>query len=123
MISVDQEHLTADIAHAFIAQVAPQELVVFQGISEAYLRDPDRSIEKPTGKEDLLGFGGGEVVVVITPVVLTILTNVLSSFIHEAMKVHVPGHRVRPSILLQQLSLEASKQQAQSIARRWHPLT
>jgi len=86
LISVDQEHLIIDITHNFISQVAPQELIIFQGVSEAYFKDPERFIKPHTAQEDLLGIGVGEVVAILTPVTLTIVTNVLSSLVQKTIE-------------------------------------
>jgi hypothetical protein len=69
-----------DIAHTFVAQVVPQECLIFQGVSEAFFKHPEKFKQKRAScKEDLLGIGGDEVASLLTPTILTVVKNVVLS--------------------------------------------
>jgi hypothetical protein len=79
MSQVDQDQLAVDIARRFIAQSAPQELPLFQGISEEFLQNSRRILKQPTGKDELLGFGVAEGVILLAPIVLSVTNTVITS--------------------------------------------
>jgi hypothetical protein len=81
-----QNQLVADLARDLVAQVAPQELPVFRANSAAYFRDPRKALTGHTGKDDMLGFGVGNVVGFLTPVVLSVLTDVVQYLSQEVSK-------------------------------------
>lgn len=58
-----------------IAAVAPEEIPLYRPLSEAYFDAPERLERAP--KDDVLGFGAGEVVVALTPIALSIVSELL----------------------------------------------
>src|SRR5438874_449183 len=79
MAYIDQDQLAVEIARSFISQAAPQELPLFEGISTEYLKNPEQVLTQKSGKEELLGFGAGETVFLLSPIALGIVTNILAS--------------------------------------------
>ncbi|MBN1203836.1 MAG: hypothetical protein JXB05_02790 [Myxococcaceae bacterium] len=69
--------LAADLAQAFVAQGAPQELPLFGAMREVYLRDPERALAQQSSKGQPLGFGMAEAAVLLTPVALKVATEVV----------------------------------------------
>ncbi|MGW5611879.1 hypothetical protein ACWEWI_38690 [Streptomyces sp. NPDC003753] len=86
--AVDEE-LIRDVARDVLERAAPGELAVFRRRSKAYFRDPEGEIKAARKsldgkvKDELLGFGAGEVVVVISPFVLAIVQGVLTSLAQD----------------------------------------
>ncbi|MGW0843342.1 hypothetical protein ACWD26_24980 [Streptomyces sp. NPDC002787] len=84
--TVVDEDVVRDVARAVISRVAPEELVLFGMNSRAYFRDPAGTLEKAAGdgggsRESMIGAGGAEVVVLLTPFALAMVQGALSSFI------------------------------------------
>jgi hypothetical protein len=78
MTSAENNQLIADVARDVVAQVAPQELPFFRATSVAYFKNPEKALKQQTRKDEMLGFGGGEVVTLLTPIVLTVMTEVVT---------------------------------------------
>jgi hypothetical protein len=67
---VDQ-HVLADFARGIVADVAPQELPLFRPLSQAYFKDPARTLKGGGGADKMLGFGGMAAVgTLMTPMIL-----------------------------------------------------
>jgi hypothetical protein len=77
--------LIAEIARLQIAEIAPHELPLFRTTSEAYFRDPSRLQQAPKGG-DMLGFGVGSAVTFLTPVVLSVVGDVVVFLATELTK-------------------------------------
>lgn len=77
MPALAQDQLIRDITREVLAQIAPQELPLLRHISEAYFKDPDKTLKGQASKDEMLGFGVPEGVVFITPIVLAVVTDVL----------------------------------------------
>jgi hypothetical protein len=82
----DQDQLIADWAHDIIAQTAPEELPLFRAKSVEYFKNPDKSLKGQKSKDNMLGFGAGEAVILVTPYVLTIATQVIKFVAEELSK-------------------------------------
>jgi hypothetical protein len=78
--------LIADLTRDIIAQTAPQEMPLFRAHSEAYFRNPDKALAEQKGKDEMLGFGSGEVVVLLTPIALTVVAEVVKFIVEEVKK-------------------------------------
>lgn len=76
------EQLIADVARDVVAQAAPQELPLFGATSQAYFRQ--RAHLRVRAREDMLGFGVGEVATLITPVILGVVGEVVRHVGNEA---------------------------------------
>src|SRR5438105_13861561 len=86
MPSVEQNQLIADLARDIVKQTAPQELPLFRATSTAYFQNPDTLLKNTKGRDQLLGFGVGEAVVMITPSALAVLTQVVQFLTAEVQK-------------------------------------
>ncbi len=75
---MNQNELVLDITHAFIAQAAPEELPLFPGLSQIYRENPENITRPESGKDQMLGFGLVEGAPILTPVVMTIVTEALT---------------------------------------------
>lgn len=75
MSAAPDETLVVALARATVERAAPEELLLFPAVSEAYLerRDPMRA----TPGDPMLGFGVETAVVLITPIALTVAKDVL----------------------------------------------
>ncbi|MGW6523223.1 MULTISPECIES: hypothetical protein [unclassified Streptomyces] len=83
-VAVDEE-LIRDVARDVVERAAPGELAVFRRQSKAYFRDPAveikaarKSLHGKT-KDEPLGFGAGEAVMVMAPFILAVVQGVLTS--------------------------------------------
>jgi hypothetical protein len=86
MTKIENEQLIADIARDLVSQIAPQELPLFRPNSEAYFKDPEKALQSQSAKDDMLGFGAGDAVVLLTPIVLATLNEVVKFVVEEAKK-------------------------------------
>ena len=73
------ESVVAEVARDLVAQVAPEELPIFRENSAVYFADPDRALAPQAAADDMLGFGAGDVVTLVTPVALLLVTEVLKA--------------------------------------------
>jgi hypothetical protein len=83
--SIDNQ-LVSDVARELVLQLAPQELPLFRANSAAYFQDPEKALAGQKGKDEMLGFGSGEVVVFLTPIALTVATEVVKFLVEEVKK-------------------------------------
>ena len=86
MTSAENNQLIADVARDIVAQTAPQELPLFRATSAVYFKRPDKALKNQAGKDEILGFGTGEMVSLLTPVVLTVVTEVVTFLTLEVKK-------------------------------------
>ena len=85
-MNAEQNQLVTDLARDLVAQMAPQELPLFRANSANYFKNPDKALQPQTGKDDMLGFGAGEVVTLLTPYLLAVLTEVVTFIVEEVKK-------------------------------------
>lgn len=85
MTSLDDNQLIADVARDIVAQTAPQELPLFRATSVAFFKKPKNVLKNQVGKDEMLGFGVGETVSLLTPAVLVVTTEVVT-FVTAAVK-------------------------------------
>jgi hypothetical protein len=74
MAAVEHE-IIADVGRTLVTELAPKELPLFHPISQALLKHQTRPGKTGWRKADVLGFGAGTEML-LTPVILTALTNV-----------------------------------------------
>jgi hypothetical protein len=87
------ESVVRELARAVVARVAPAELPAFRAVSDAYFADPRRALAAPDGAAGSgkpLGFGVGDVVVLLSPVALMVA--------NEAVQ-HVAGELARGAVV------------------------
>ena len=86
MTDAPQNQLAADVARDLVSQMAPQEMPLFRANSQAYFKDPQKMLADQPGKDEMLGFGTGEVVAYLTPVVLSVAVEVIKFLTEEVRK-------------------------------------
>ena len=89
MSTAPDDALVVALAQATVERAAPEELVLFPAVSEAYLDGRDPS--KATRGDPMLGFGIETAVVLITPVALTVAKDVLG-FLRAQLKKRAEEH-------------------------------
>jgi hypothetical protein len=72
---VEDRELIVAVSRDLVASIAPEESALFRPLSIAHFEHPERRARAQ--KDDMLGFGSGEVVVALTPVVLTVVGETL----------------------------------------------
>jgi hypothetical protein len=82
----DQNQLIADLARDIVAQTAPQELPLFRTMSAAYFKNPEKLLKGQSEKDEMLGFGVAGVVIMLTPTILAIMSQVVQFIITEVQK-------------------------------------
>jgi hypothetical protein len=86
MVYSDQNRLIADLTRDIVAQTAPQELPLFRTMSAAYFKNPDKVLKDQSGKDEMLGFGVSEAVIMLTPSILAIMSQVVTFVTAEVQK-------------------------------------
>jgi len=89
LIELDQQQLTVTIVNSFIAQYAPDEMLLLPDIAETFQRDPRVFRKGQKEKEDLLGFGPADLSTLLTPIVLLITSAVLGALAEKSAKTFV----------------------------------
>ena len=77
MTGQDQNQFIADVARDIIMQTAPEELPLFRATSAAYFKNPDKVLKGQTSKDEMLGFGVGDAVALLTPYALVVVNEVV----------------------------------------------
>jgi hypothetical protein len=83
--SADQE-MIAELAREQVAQLAPDELPLFRPTSEAYFKDPGKVLKPQGGRDEVLGFGAQAALTFLTPIVLAVVTEVVTYLVAEIGK-------------------------------------
>src|SRR4051794_23947910 len=65
--------LVVEVARGVVRQVAPQEMPLFRANSEVYRKDPQKALRGESGRDQILAFGAGLDVTLLTPVVLAVV--------------------------------------------------
>ncbi len=73
--SIGDRELIVGVSRDLVMALAPEEGAIFRPVSVAYFEDPARLRQAP--KDDMLGFGAGDAVMFLTPVALSVLTDVV----------------------------------------------
>jgi hypothetical protein len=68
----------ARVGRVIVADVAPQELLLFRMHSEAFFQNEAKALAVPRVGEDALGFGAGELAGLATPIVLMGIKTVVT---------------------------------------------
>src|ERR1700730_18293191 len=76
--------LVIEVSRDLVASLAPEEMVLFRPVTSVYFEDPRRLSSE--SKDDMLGFGVGEVVTLITPVVLSVVMEVITLIRSELVR-------------------------------------
>jgi hypothetical protein len=78
--------LVSEVTRDVITQMAPQEVPLVRATSEAYFKNPEKVLATHTGKDEMLGFGTGEVVTLLTPIALAVINEVVTFLVEELKK-------------------------------------
>lgn len=81
MNAVAHQQLISDLSRDVVGQLSPQELPLFRITSQAYFQNPEAI--QVSGKDQMIGFGAGEVSAMIIPVALAVTTEVVASVAKE----------------------------------------
>ena len=81
-----QNQVITDIARDLVAHMAPQELPLLRATSEAYFKNPAKTLKGESARDDTLGFGTGSEVILLTPVVLAVTSQVVDFLTQEVIK-------------------------------------
>jgi hypothetical protein len=81
-----KEQVVLEISRSFVSAIAPEELPLFRAQSEAYLQDPQKLNNRGKSKDEMLGFGVGETVTFLTPVVIAVTMEVFDYLMDELKK-------------------------------------
>ncbi len=82
---MSEQQLITDLSRELVIQIAPEELPLFRAHAAAYFQDPAKAGNNQQTKDEMLGFGTGEVVMLVTPLVLAV-TNEVVQFIAAEIK-------------------------------------
>src|SRR5712692_7032338 len=58
MADAAEQQAIADLARQIVADVAPREIALFKPLSQAYFKDPQKTLKGGGGADRMLGFGG-----------------------------------------------------------------
>lgn len=86
MTDKTENQLIAELARDLISKTAPQELPLFRANSEAFFTNPEKLLAGQKGKDEMLGFGVGEAVAMMTPAVLAVTGEVVKFLVEEFKK-------------------------------------
>jgi hypothetical protein len=88
------ELLVRDISRVVIARVAPAEKASFRAVSDAYFANAKRTAPSRDGGTGPLGWGAGEAVTLLTPIVLAAMTEAIQYLLVEIARTAVSRGRV-----------------------------
>ena len=88
------ELLVRDISRVVVARVAPAENASFRVVSDAYFANANRRVPSRDGGTEPLGWGVGEAVTLLTPIVLTAMTEAIQYLLVEIARTAVSRGRV-----------------------------
>lgn len=71
---MDHEDFVSTVAREVVAAVAPDELALFEPVSRAYLRDPEKVLAQRGRPGEVLGSGIDVAIALVSPVALAIAT-------------------------------------------------
>ena len=86
MATSTDKQLVTELGRDLISRIAPQEIPIFRANSEAYFKDPQKTLSTRSGKDEALGFGIGEAAAFLTPVVLAVITEIIKALTEEVRK-------------------------------------
>lgn len=86
MTDKTENQLIAELARDLISQTAPQELPLFRANSEAFFTNPEKLLAGQKGKDEMLGFGAGEAIAMMTPAILAVTGEVVKFLAEEFKK-------------------------------------
>lgn len=82
----DQKKLITELSRSVLIKVAPEERRAFNAISEAYFKNPEKTLKGEGGKDELMGWGVAEVAILVSPIVLEIVKDILKDILKDSIK-------------------------------------
>jgi hypothetical protein len=89
-----EQVLIVDVSRALLERLAPEELPLLRPHAEEFFRDPTRPPRLRRGGDQLLGFGPGEALNALTPVLLPVVygaLTVLKDAIKDSLRKQTSG--------------------------------
>jgi hypothetical protein len=87
MADAAEQQAIADLAKQIVADVAPREMALFRPLSQAYFKDPQKTLKGGGGGDRMLGFGGTSAAgTLMTPMILQSTTVALGSLVSGMVK-------------------------------------
>ncbi|MCG8346466.1 MAG: hypothetical protein MI924_01635 [Chloroflexales bacterium] len=86
MTAQAEHQLIAELSRRVVADVAPEERRAFQAISEAYFKNPEKTLKGDGGDDQLLGWGVAEISLLLTPIILEVVKEVLKDLLTDSLK-------------------------------------
>jgi hypothetical protein len=119
--SVDTVLMT-EVARDILTEVAPHEMPIFAAASRAYFADPAAALRQAHSKDNVLGFGIEAVTVVITPAVLSVMSEVLEYLTDIALKGVAQGLTEETSLIVKAMfkKFHSSTPNVPSVLTREH---
>jgi hypothetical protein len=108
MDDIPQEEI-AQVGRSIVASIAPQELLLYRMHSQEFFRNPARALAPPKPREDAMGFGAGEAVQLVTPLVLMALHEVVRAVGQEVLRQLGEGAREGTRALVRRLFDKAER--------------
>ena len=81
-----ENQVIVDLSRKVMQDIAPKEKRVFKTISEAYFKNPEKTLKEEGGQDELLGFGFGEVALILTPFILEIVRGAFKDLLQDSLK-------------------------------------
>jgi hypothetical protein len=86
MIDAHRQQVIVATARVVLGEVAPEELPLLGPISTAYFADPEQALRGSSTRDEPLGFGVPVSGQLLTPVVLAVMSPVVSFLVAEVRK-------------------------------------
>ena len=80
-----ENQLIAELSRRVVREVAPEERRTFNAISEAYFKNPEKTLKGEGGDDELLGWGLAEVSLLLTPIILEVVKEVLKDLLKDSI--------------------------------------
>lgn len=84
MAEIEDQELLTEVTREILAAQFPEELPLLRAQSQAFFDDPEKALErKAKGGEEMLAFGPGEAVALVTPVALAVVTDLIPYMLEQ----------------------------------------
>ena len=84
--TTDGRQFIEDVTKSIVAQVAPEELDMFDTLIQDYFENPTPPDPSVTDSDQALGFGLGEALAIATPAAAAAVSGVLTYILSEVLK-------------------------------------
>ncbi|HXM56012.1 MAG TPA: hypothetical protein VOB72_11535 [Candidatus Dormibacteraeota bacterium] len=109
-----------ELARTVVTELAPEELPIFDPVSERCVRDPERGLAVGRSRDDILGFGVDVAVPLLTPVAVAVAAEVVrevamrtaGALRRRARPAEAPAPRLTPAQLAEIHAIALGKARA-----------